>query len=101
MPRRPFETEALHSVRDLVRWGASRFAEAGLHFGHGSDNALDEAYALVLHALHLPGDLPAVYLEARVTASERGKALKLLRQRISSRQPAAYLMGHKIGRAHV
>lgn len=94
MPRRPFETEALHSVRDLVRWGASRFAEAGLHFGHGSDNALDEAYALVLHALHLPGDLPAVYLEARVTASERGKALKLLRQRISSRQPAAYLMGH-------
>lgn len=94
MPRRPFETEALHSVRDLVRWGASRFAEAGLYFGHGSDNALDEAYALVLHALHLPGDLPAVYLESRVTASERGAALKLLRERISTRKPAAYLIGH-------
>lgn len=93
MPR-PFETEALRSVRDLVRWGASRFQEAGLHYGHGSDNALDEAYALVLHALRLPGDLPTVYLEAAVTASERGQVLKLLRERISTRKPAAYLMGH-------
>ena len=56
------DTEALSTVRDLVRWGASRFAEAGLHFGHGTDNALDEAYFLTLHALHLPFDLPAVYL---------------------------------------
>lgn len=93
MPLRKKQTQVLHSVRDLVRWGASRFAQAGLHFGHGTDNALDEAFHLVLHALHLPPDLPAVYLEASVTASERAAVLKLLQARIRTRKPAAYLTG--------
>jgi ribosomal protein L3 glutamine methyltransferase len=87
------ETAVLVTVRDLVRWGASRFREAGLHFGHGTDNALDEAFHLVLHALHLPADVPAIYLEGHVTARERAAALKLLRARITTRKPAAYLLG--------
>ncbi|HEX4894803.1 MAG TPA: 50S ribosomal protein L3 N(5)-glutamine methyltransferase [Solimonas sp.] len=92
MPRRS-DTDALLTVRDLVRWGASRFREAGLHFGHGTDNPLDEAFHLVLHALHLSPDLPAIYLESRVTAAERTAALKLLQARIRTRKPAAYLLG--------
>ncbi len=92
MPRSP-DTDALMTVRDLVRWGASRFREAGLSFGQGTENALDEAYFLVLHALHLPPDLPTVYLEAAVTAGERAAALALLNERIDSRKPAAYLLG--------
>lgn len=91
---RSAETDVLGTARDLVRWGASRFREAGLHFGHGTDNALDEAFHLVLHALHLPADLPALYLEAQLTARERAAALKLLRARIATRKPAAYLLGH-------
>ncbi len=87
------ETDALSTVRDLVRWGASRFNEAGLHFGHGTDNALDEAFHLVLHALHLTPDIPAIYLESAVTAKERAAALKLLRARVTTRKPAAYLLG--------
>lgn len=90
---RSSETDALLTVRDLVRWGASRFREAGLYFGHGTDNALDEAFYLVLHALHLPADVPAIYLEAHITARERAAALKLLRTRITTRKPAAYLLG--------
>jgi ribosomal protein L3 glutamine methyltransferase len=92
MPSSP-ATSVLRTVRDLVRWGASEFRRAGLHFGHGTDNALDEAFHLTLHALHLPADLPAIYLESAVTAPERAAVLKLLRARVKTRKPAAYLIG--------
>lgn len=46
----------LHTIIDLIRYGASRFNAAGLTFGHSYDNALDEATFLVLHTLHLPPD---------------------------------------------
>jgi ribosomal protein L3 glutamine methyltransferase len=86
-----FSADPLLSIRDFIRWGASRFQEARLHFGHGTDNALDEAVSLVLHALHLPPDLPPAYLEARLTPVEREAVLSLLRRRVEERVPAAYL----------
>lgn len=81
----------LHTIRDLIRWGASRMNEAGLHFGHGTDNAIDEAAALVLHALHLPPDLHVEFFQSNVTPSEKQAALHLLERRIAERKPAAYL----------
>jgi ribosomal protein L3 glutamine methyltransferase len=90
--QRPQHNELL-SLRDWVRWGASRFNEGGLFFGHGTDNALDEALALVLHALHLRHDLPADYLAARVTQDEAGRILELFHERVDRRVPAAYLIG--------
>jgi ribosomal protein L3 glutamine methyltransferase len=84
---------ALRNVRDLVRWGASEFGRAGLHFGHGTDNALDEAYHLVTWALKLPHEMPQTYLDAKVTGREREQVLGLLRRRVRTRKPAAYLTG--------
>lgn len=84
----------LHTLRDWLRWGVSRFNEARLFFGHGCDNAHDEAAWLVLHALHLPPDRPEQiepYLDARLTRHERLAVLELLQQRIARRLPAAYL----------
>ena len=81
----------LHTIRDLIRWGASRMNEAGLHFGHGTDNAIDEAAALVLHALYLPPDLHAEYLQSHLTPTEKQAAIQLLERRIAERKPAAYL----------
>lgn len=84
----------LITVRDWLRWGASRFNEARLFFGHGCANAHDEAAWLILHALHLPPDRPdqiAIYLDARLTRHERLAVLELLQQRIARRLPAAYL----------
>lgn len=86
-----FDSESLTSIKDFIRWGASRFSEAELFFGHGTDNALDEAVQLVLHALHLSPDLPPVYLESRLTPKERDIVVALIRRRIEDRIPAAYL----------
>jgi len=85
------DTDSLETLRDFIRWGASRFTEAGLFFGHGTDNALDESLALVLHALHLDHNLPPVYLDGRLTPTERNEVLLLLQRRIDERLPAAYL----------
>ncbi|MDP2169551.1 MAG: 50S ribosomal protein L3 N(5)-glutamine methyltransferase [Rhodocyclaceae bacterium] len=81
----------LITVRDWLRWGTSRFHEAKLFFGHGCDNAHDEAAWLVLAALHLPPDQLDPYLDARLARQERRAVLELLQQRIARRVPAAYL----------
>jgi ribosomal protein L3 glutamine methyltransferase len=83
--------EALLSVRDLIRYAVSRFNEHKLFFGHGSDNAWDEAVYLVLHALHLPPDQLEPFMDARVLPSERTKALSLIDLRCEHRLPAPYL----------
>ncbi|MBS0569814.1 MAG: 50S ribosomal protein L3 N(5)-glutamine methyltransferase [Proteobacteria bacterium] len=86
-------TSELTTIIDLIRFGASRFAAAGLTFGHSYDNALDEATHLVLHALHLPHDLSPAYGSARLTAAEKKSVRKLIERRIRERKPVAYLTG--------
>jgi ribosomal protein L3 glutamine methyltransferase len=81
----------LHTVRDWLRWGVSRFNEANLFFGHGTENAYDEAAWLILHALHLPPDRLEPFLDARLAHAERLAVLNLLQQRVAHRVPAAYL----------
>ncbi len=83
--------EQLHTLRDYVRWGASRFNAAEVFFGHGTDNAVDEALQLVLHTLHLPPGLPAELTRGRLTVSERRDVVELIERRIAERLPAAYL----------
>ena len=85
--------QVLSTVRDYIRWGASRFNEHGLAFGHGTDNAIDEAAVLVLHALHLPAGVPTAYLDATLTPEERHAVVDLLRTRFKERIPAPYLTG--------
>lgn len=85
--------QVLSTVRDYIRWGASRFNEHGLAFGHGTDNAIDEAAVLVLHALHLPAGVPTAYLDATLTLDERNAVVDLLRTRFKERIPAPYLTG--------
>lgn len=89
----PDALHALTRLKDWVRWGASEFVAAGLHFGHGTDNALDEAFHLVCHALHLPLELPAAYMDAHLTQAECQRVHDLLQRRLTTRQPAAYLTG--------
>ncbi len=85
-------TELL-TLRDLLRWSISRFHAAGLVFGHGSDNAWDEAAYLLLHGLHLPPDTLEPFLDARLLERERQRCVDLIHERINTRKPAAYLTG--------
>ena len=84
-------TDHLTTLRDYIRWGATRFKQYGVYFGHGTENALDEAAALVLFALYLPHNLPGGYFESVLTPEERLEVVALLDRRIDERKPAAYL----------
>lgn len=83
--------DQLTTMGDFVRWGASRFNETGLTFGHGTDNALDEAFHLVTHALHLPHEIPPYMIETTLIQDERVVVFELLQKRVTSRLPAPYL----------
>lgn len=78
---------------DLIRYAISQFEAAGLHYGHGTTCALDEAAALVLGALHLPPDLPDIYLQGRLTTAESSAVLRLIEKRTQERCPVPYLLG--------
>ena len=81
----------LLSVVDYIRWAVSRFNEAELSFGHGTDNALDEAIALVAHGLHLPFDMPPALYNARLTETEKDDLIRLIHLRVEKRIPLPYL----------
>jgi ribosomal protein L3 glutamine methyltransferase len=83
----------LSTIIDFIRYGASLFGKAGLTFGHGFDNAVDESTQLVLHALHLPHDIGPAYGQAKLTADEKSAVLALLHRRVDERIPACYLTG--------
>lgn len=85
-------TDELITIRDWLRWAVSRFNEAGLFFGHGTDNAWDEAVWLVLATLHLPRDTLDPWLDAHLTKTERLALLGNLQQRVVHRLPTAYLV---------
>ena len=85
--------EELRTITDLVRWGAARLDDAGVAFGHGTDNAVDEALSLVLHAAGLRPGAPESLFASRLTAAERRAAVDLIVRRIRERIPAPYLTG--------
>ena len=78
---------------DAIAWAAARFARARLAYGHGTDNAVDEAAALVFHAAGWPhSSAPAAYRWALPRAA-RLELGRLVARRIRERIPAAYLTG--------
>jgi ribosomal protein L3 glutamine methyltransferase len=81
------------TVGALIERGARRLKRARVFFGHGTDNAWDEAASLTLHALGLPQGGGAALYRRRVGAVGRARVAALLRRRIVARIPAAYLTG--------
>lgn len=86
-------TEDLLTVRDWLRYAVSRFNEAKLVYGHGTETALDEAAFMLLSTLHLEIDDIDPWLDARLTAAERRVVFHAIDQRVTTRKPASYITG--------
>jgi ribosomal protein L3 glutamine methyltransferase len=86
-------SDELETVADFVRWFATRLARADVHFGHGTDNAWDEAFALVCGHLKIAHDQIGFVMSARLTQVERRELVRLLERRIVHRVPTPYLVG--------
>ncbi len=79
------------SLRDMIYFGANAFEDASLYFGHGTDNALDEAAYLAFFALKEKPDFSDEKLDSPVTQDKIVLINDLFQQRIDTRKPAAYL----------
>lgn len=88
-----YQCDGLETITDFIRWGGSLFKSSNLYFGHGTDNAFDDARVLVFYALSLPNEIPDQYWQARLSSNERQAVTELFKQRIETRKPAAYLTG--------
>ncbi|MDZ7790525.1 MAG: 50S ribosomal protein L3 N(5)-glutamine methyltransferase [Xanthomonadales bacterium] len=89
----PFAHLAPTTIEALIRAAAERMASAGLFFGHGTDNAIDEACWMASSVFGLPPDFDDSVLLRMATAEERRRFEVLLDDRIHTRQPLAYLLG--------
>ncbi len=84
--------DELFTIRDWVRFAVSRFEASDIFFGHGTDNAYDEAVWLIMSSLHLPHDTLNNFLDARLTIAERLQLAEFIDQRIELHKPTAYLV---------
>lgn len=84
------------NLEDTIERIARRLEHAGVSFGHGTDNAGDEAAALALHALGLPLDGRGAVPTRELTEAEQRSVDELASRRIEEAVPAAYLIGETL-----
>lgn len=84
--------QELLTIRDWLRYAVSRFENSDIFYGHGTDNAYDEAVWLIMSALHLPHDTLNNFLDAKLISEERVKLASFIDERISKHTPTAYLL---------
>lgn len=78
---------------ELVERCRTALELAGVSFGQGTTNALDEAAWLVLWRLNLPLDTDLEHDQRTLSAEQQAQVASLLDERIRTRQPLAYLTG--------
>jgi ribosomal protein L3 glutamine methyltransferase len=82
----------LRTIRDVLRYAVTRMNEAGVFFGHGQADAVDEALFLVLRSLNLPVERADLFIDAFLTHAEINSLIQAIDQRVRKRVPAAYLL---------
>lgn len=80
------------TFEEWLHYAEGRFRRARLVFGHGTDNAFDEAAWLLLHvAKHSYDDLAGA-LTRVLTTPQRRRALALIEARVATHKPLAHLL---------
>jgi ribosomal protein L3 glutamine methyltransferase len=77
---------------ELIQLTAQLFADADIYYGHGTDNPLDEAAALVFHVMGLPHSGSSDLYAVSAIAEHRQRVAELAALRIDSRTPLPYLI---------
>lgn len=81
----------LKTLRDMLRWCVTEFNKADLYFGHGTDNAWDEAITLIMYVLKIPHDLLEQVIDTNLTSAEKEAIYNIAQQRINQRSPLPYI----------
>lgn len=84
-------TKNFETVVDFLRFGMSLALQNNLFYGHGTTNATDDIWALILGSLALPFDVEVILLQGRLTEDEKALLCKQLEKRIVDRIPVPYL----------
>jgi ribosomal protein L3 glutamine methyltransferase len=80
------------TIRSWANWGEQAFDNAGLYYGHGTDNPMDEAVYLIAYALKTDFDFTGFDIDKPLGQSDNAAIYALLKSRIVTRKPAAYLV---------
>ena len=79
-------------ISDLVRSTADKFEAAGLYFGHGTLDAIDEAAWLMSAVLNVEPERLDEYSDQPLSAEQQKTFDNIAAQRIATRKPLAYLI---------
>ena len=83
---------AAKTVEDWIRQTANAFEDADLYFGHGTDNAVDEAAYLVFAGLGLDHARAEQHYSLQIDNKASARLASLIEKRIRDRVPVAYLV---------
>ena len=79
------------TMGEMLEYGQTLFEQSDIYFGHGTDNAWDEAVYLLSHVLDLPPDADRSLLENKLTHEQQNDIETLFQRRINERVPAPYM----------
>lgn len=82
----------LSTIKDAIDFAFEHFENSGCYFGHGSDNAWDEAVYLVLHVAGLPLDAGEAVLETALSDCQQRRVRGMVEQRINYKKPLPYII---------
>ncbi len=81
------------TLRDALTSAVKRLEAADLAYGHGTDNALDEAAFLILEGLGFDINKLDKLIDKKLTPTQYLRVNQLINLRITTRKPASYLVG--------